>query len=227
MPFDGGSPSEPLDGHRMLWVEVDNYSFLGKHIPTTTSALTASRVKSNDPRSVRRYQRLLRNQYMKQKKIKTTKKLAQELKTFLATTIATTDERATFLASFQEKFNTHHKQTRQIRQSVDKQMRQIFAGGTEYSPEFQVLRDTIEFWSRIVELKKQINTSRTSIKRMSKKLKLSWAINPKIPLHTANYNLTRAYKELRKATPNAQKNRLEFQKKQIKILTEPKPKKEI
>jgi hypothetical protein len=60
---------------------------------------------------------------MKQKYFKTTEKLAQELKTFLATTIATIDERATFLASFKEKFNTHHKQTRQIWQSVDKQMR--------------------------------------------------------------------------------------------------------
>jgi hypothetical protein len=197
MPFDGGSPSAPSDGHIMLWVELDNYSFLGKRIPTTTSALTASRVKSNDPRSVRRYQRLLRNQYMKQKYFKTTKKLAQELKTFLATTIAMTDERATFLASFQEKFNTHQKQTRQIWQSVDKQMQQIFAGGTEF--------DTIEFWTRIVKLKKQINTSRTSIKCISKKLKLSWATNPKITLHTANYNLTRAYKDLQKATSHAHK----------------------
>jgi hypothetical protein len=81
----------------------------------------------------------------KQKTSEPKKKLTQKLKTFLATTIATTDEHATFLASFQEKFNTHHKQTRQIWQSVDKQMRRIFAGGTEYSPEFQVLRDTIEF----------------------------------------------------------------------------------
>jgi hypothetical protein len=86
MPFYGGIPSAPSDGHRMLWIEVNNFSFLGKHIPTTTSPLTASRVKLNDPRSVRRYQRLLRNQYMKQKHFRTTKKLAQELKTFLATT---------------------------------------------------------------------------------------------------------------------------------------------
>jgi hypothetical protein len=137
--------SAPSDGHRILWIEINNYSFLGKHIPTTTSPLAASRVKSNNPRSVRGYQRLLRNQYMKHKIFKTTKKLAQELKTFSATSTATTEERATFLTSFQDKFNTHHKQTGQIWQSVDKQMCQIFAGGTGYSPEFQVLRDTIEF----------------------------------------------------------------------------------
>jgi hypothetical protein len=78
MPFDGGFPSAPSDSHRMLWIEVKNYSFLGKHIPTTTSPLAANRVKSNDPISVRRYQRLLRNQYMKHKIFKKTKELAQE-----------------------------------------------------------------------------------------------------------------------------------------------------
>jgi hypothetical protein len=82
-------------------------------------------------------------------------------------------------------------------------MRQMFAGGTGYSPEYQVLRDTIEFWSRILKLRKQINTSRITIKRMAKKLKLSWPIVIKSTLQTANYNLTQAYKELRKAKPTA------------------------
>jgi hypothetical protein len=58
-PLDGGPPSAPSEGHRMLWIEVDNYSFLGKHIPTRTPPLAASRVKYNDPQSVRRYHELL------------------------------------------------------------------------------------------------------------------------------------------------------------------------
>jgi hypothetical protein len=99
----------------------------------------------------------------------------------------------------------------------------MFAGGTEYSPEYQVLRDTIEFWSRILKLRKQINTSHITIKRMAKKLKLSWPIAIKSTLQTVNYNLTQAYKELRKAKPTAYKKRLEFQKGQIKSLTIPKP----
>jgi hypothetical protein len=45
---------------------------------------------------------------------------------------------------------------------------------------------------------------------MPKKLKLSWAINPEITLHTDNYNY-------------AHNKRLEFPKNQIKTLTEPKP----
>jgi hypothetical protein len=102
-------------------------------------------------------------------------------------------------------------------------MRQMFAGGTKYSPEYQVLRDTTEFWSRIVKLRKRINTSRITIKCMAKKLKLSWTTAIKSTLQTANYNLTQAYKELTKAKPTAYKKRLEFQKDQIKTLTIPKP----
>jgi hypothetical protein len=45
----------------------------------------------------------------------------------------------------------------------------------------------------------------------------------KSTLQTANYNLTQAYKELRKSKPTAYKKRQEFQKEQIKTLSIPKP----
>ena len=92
MPFDGESPSEPSDGHRMLWIEVDNYSFLGKHIPTTTPPLAVSRVKSNDPRSVRRYQRLVRKQYLQKKIFTLIKTLKHEQELFLTNTTANKKE---------------------------------------------------------------------------------------------------------------------------------------
>jgi hypothetical protein len=222
-PFDGGPLSAPSDGHIMLWIEVDNYSSLGKHIPTITPPLAASRVKSNDPRSVRRYHCLPHKQYKSEKVFKTYMKLKKEQELILANKTATSAERHIILYTFKKKFNSYHKLTRQLRKSVDKQMRQMIAGGTEYSSEYQVLRDTIEFWSRILKLRKQINTSRITIKRMAKKLKLSWPIAIKSTLQTANYNLTQAYKELRKAKPTAYKKRLEFQKGQIKSLTTPKP----
>ena len=121
-PFEGGSPSAPSDGHRMLWFEVDNFSFLGKHIPTSTPSLTASRVKSNDPRSVKRYQRLLRKQYGKEKIFSTTKNLIRDIQTFnLPTATPPTKEyRQNFLNTFKKKFDRHHKRTRDIRKSVDK-----------------------------------------------------------------------------------------------------------
>jgi hypothetical protein len=58
---------------------------------------------------------------------------------------------------------------------------------------------------------------------MAKKLKLSWPTAIKSTLQAANYNITQAYKELRKAKATANKKRLEFQKGQINSLTIPKP----
>ena len=219
-PFEGGSPSAPSDGHRMLWIEVDNFSFLGKHIPTSTPSLTASRVKSNDPRSVKRYQRLLRKQYGKEKIFSTTKNLIQDIQTFNLPTATppTKENRQDFLNTFRKKFDRHHKRTRDIRKSVDKKMRKIYAGGTPHSPEYQILRDTIELWRRLVKLKKGVNTSRNVIKRMAQKLKLYWATDPSITLLEANVHLTKAYKKLRKETPDAPNKRLKFQKIQIKKL---------
>jgi hypothetical protein len=185
--------------------------------------LAASRVKSNDPRSVRRYHRLLRKQYRSKKVFKSYKKLKEEQELILANKTATKAERLTILSAFKKKFNSYHKLTQQLRKSVDKKMRQMFAGGTEFSPEYQELRDTIEFWSRTVKLRKRINTSRITIKHMAEKLKLSWTTALKSTLQTANCNLTQAYKELRNAKPTAYKKRLEFQKEQIKTLTIPKP----
>ena len=50
MPFNNLSPSSPSDGHRMLWIEVCNYSILGKDVPHSTKAVVLNGVPSNDPR---------------------------------------------------------------------------------------------------------------------------------------------------------------------------------
>ena len=47
-PFDGAHSMR--SDHRMLWVEIDNSSILGKHLPAPARA-QSSKVKSNDPRS--------------------------------------------------------------------------------------------------------------------------------------------------------------------------------
>jgi acetoin utilization deacetylase AcuC-like enzyme len=107
-------------------------------------------------------------QYKSEKVFKTYKKLKEEQELILANKTATKAERHNILSAFKKKFNSYHKLTRQLRKSVDKQMRQMFAGGTGYSPEYQVLRDTIEIWSRFLKLRKQINTSRITTKRMVK-----------------------------------------------------------
>ncbi len=86
-------------------------------------------------------------------------------------------------------------------------MRQIYAGATAYSTDNQGLRDTVTFWSRNrSKLKKKVNTSRTTLKRLAKKLKLPWLANSNTSLQTAKEKLTEAYTEMKKGKPLADKN---------------------
>ena len=51
LSFDSNYPSTPLDGHRLIWAELDNFSILGKHIPVCNQPITVDREISRDPRS--------------------------------------------------------------------------------------------------------------------------------------------------------------------------------
>ena len=57
MPFDNGSPSAPSDGHRMMWIEVDNNSILGKEIPHSSKSFDMTKFSSMDPRCQSLYAR--------------------------------------------------------------------------------------------------------------------------------------------------------------------------
>ena len=64
MPIDGDLPACQSD-HRMIWIETDNMSILGKELPHKESAKGASRVKSNDPRCRKAFNQLLKQKYTK------------------------------------------------------------------------------------------------------------------------------------------------------------------
>lgn len=60
MPFDNGSPSAPSDGHRMLWIEVNDNSILGKEIPHSSKSFDITKFSSMDPRCQSLYTRSVR-----------------------------------------------------------------------------------------------------------------------------------------------------------------------
>ena len=63
MPFDSDPPDAPSDGHRMLWVEIDNFSILGKDVPSSNQPIMVARVKLRDPRSRKRYHKLFHQEF--------------------------------------------------------------------------------------------------------------------------------------------------------------------
>ena len=54
MPFDSDPFAAPSDAHHEVLVEIDNYSILGKQVPSSNQLIIADRVKSRDPRRRRR-----------------------------------------------------------------------------------------------------------------------------------------------------------------------------
>ena len=69
MHFDSDLPVSPSGGHQILWIEIDNYSILEKHIPFINKPIMAGRVKSRNPRSRKRYQNLVKQELHTKKKL--------------------------------------------------------------------------------------------------------------------------------------------------------------
>ena len=159
-PFDG--PQSMKSDHRMLWVEIDNSSILGKHLPSPPIA-HSSRVKSNDPRSRLKYNHQVKARYGKAAVFPKCRRLAAMVQKIA--------EGHTDLIPFVKKsYSDIHKTTTDIRLDVEKHLRKLRTGAVPYSPRLQRYRDTISCWERIVKLKKSVNTSRNQLKRLAKKL---------------------------------------------------------
>ena len=82
MPFDSGIPSAPSDGHRMLWVEIDNYSILGKDIPLSTQSITTNPVDSKDPRVRKSFSIKVKKEYTRQNVFNIRRNIIKQVKEF-------------------------------------------------------------------------------------------------------------------------------------------------
>ena len=81
-PFDGGYPSAWSDGHQLLWIIVSHHSLLGKHLPITNPTIRMERLKPEDPRSRKIFQRRVMKEYCKQNVFKMKVTLARREKEF-------------------------------------------------------------------------------------------------------------------------------------------------
>ena len=107
------------------------------------------------------YNRRVNKAYLEADIFKTKQLLAKKVKTFNNGKSGMTHKE--FLASFAPKFNAFHFKTRLIRQKVAAKMSKIRARGQDFSPKGQSLRDTIDFWRRILKRKQGVITSRAML----------------------------------------------------------------
>ena len=194
-PFDG--PYSFQSDHRMLWVELDNVSILGKKLPYQ-SPHTGDKIQSEHPGICTAYQKKLSKAYLQFQVGHKSRKLQALLQRY------SQGEYHLYYEIVRD-YNTLHSASRQANQSVSRTFRVMHRGQVPWSPKLQIMRDTINFWTRIVKLRLHVNTSRTIIKRLAKKLQLYQGINAN--LQTARQQLSSARKTYYEAKPGAAETR--------------------
>ena len=217
-PFDRGYPSILSDGHRFLWIIVSNHSLSGKHSPITNPTICIERLKPKDQRNRKIFIRRMRKEYCKQNVFKTKATLAGKARWFWKGTAGITS--GDFLNTITPKMDALHITTRKIRKTAAANLRQMYTGGHDFSPKAQTFRDTIEFWKRIVRKKQGVLTSRTVLRLIAKRVKISLQPPKTMMLEQANTKLTMVYRAYFKVRPEFPQWREEFQIRLIEAVTE-------
>ena len=104
----------------------------------------AVRVKSRDPTSMKRYQKLVKWKSCTKNLFHTKKKHAKTVYNF--TTGVSNTEKDIFIPEYQKKFDQFHRLIRNTKAKIEKIMGNCFAGGQTWSPEYKKLTKTIKVW---------------------------------------------------------------------------------
>ena len=107
-----------------------------------------------------------------------------------------------FKSTIKKRFGNFHSKSRKIKIKVAKKMRKKFTGKQAFSLKFKKYSDAINFWKRMLKLKKNVNTSRTILRRLAKRLKISWPIASVIGIVECKTKLKEAYKNYHEQKPN-------------------------
>ena len=175
LAFGDGCPSD----HRVLWFDISFSVAFGQR-PEAMAPLQPKRLKSKDPRLVKKYHKNVKAKMLQQGY--TSRFEAFHLQSQVDWTM---HSQVTF-----NKLNTEQKA---IRKAVEKKLRKLCMGGVPWSDEIQILRDTIELWAMIVRRKSRVKVSVKRIRRFLRKV-------PKVrnafscTLHEAVHERNMAYK---------------------------------
>ena len=196
-PFDGihGMDSD----HRLLWVELDNTSILGKYLPPTHPVLS-SRVKSSDPRSRNLYISRVTRHYRKAN-------VPIQCRDIQVLVNQVTRGQTHLMPILLQAYNKLHKTTTDIRNDVEAKLRTLNNGQVPWSPRLQRYRNIINYWTCIVKLRKSVNTSRSQLKRLAQRLGIYKGFH--VTLEYAELKLSESRDSYYKMKPRAEQWRIE------------------
>ena len=192
-----------LSDHRLLWIELDNSSLLGKHLPSVVP-VKACRIRCEDPRSRTLYVRRVVSAMSSSGLLKDFQSLYNLSQIY---TDASPSEQPGLLPPLKRAYDSFHSALDHLRLSTERELRPNFSGAQAWSPRLQRYRDTIEYWRRVVRLKQGVAASRCALRRLRLRLRLPSDV---IDLSYAVSQLKAAYRDYRvEARPQALAWRLE------------------
>ena len=115
--------------YRMMWVELDNSSILGKHIPSSHK-INASKAKSTDPRARNKYNRRVKKRYAKAKV------------GFQCTALQDLVKEFPSKVYIMRCYDLLHRTTSDIRRDAEEQRQILCAGEVLRSPRLQTITST-------------------------------------------------------------------------------------
>jgi hypothetical protein len=152
LAFGDGCPSD----HRVLWFEA-TYSVAFGQRPTAMAPPQPKRLKAKDPRLTTKY-------IKKVKKLMKSRGFKSRFDEFKL------QSSLQWNSPLQVQYNKLQNENSDIRKEIERNLRRLCMGGVPWSPEIQVLRDTIELWSMLVRRKSRVRVSVKRIRRFLKRL---------------------------------------------------------
>ena len=171
MPFDDQTVSAPSDGHRMLWIEVNNDSILGKEAPHSHKFQDPSKFPSIDPRCRKSFGKQARKGHLKKDLFKAKTNLTRLVKKFKNGTLKNV---SSFKKKYSERFDSLQSATYEDKLNAGKIIKNIKAGKRHWSPKYKNAVLPVEFWRRIMRWKLGRNSSREKMKELAKELTINW-----------------------------------------------------
>ena len=148
--------------HRGLWIDIPNELLFGFNPPSLTMA-KARRLQLEDPRVVKKYTDKLHELYKKHQ-------VYDQLNILHRTAIYPPP------IGYDRQYERCDNIMQECMMQAEKKCRKFKCGNTDWSPEYQRIHDTIDYWMLRLRYIQGINPNAQMLKRLGKKVKVKYKV---------------------------------------------------
>ena len=177
--------------HRALWADISVESF-GDVPQDIRHKFSVRRLKTDDPRVVKRYTQFVENEYQKAGIPAQIRRLMNHLE----------QQNGRLTTRQIRSFEWIHRRSYEIRRKAEKRCRKLRMGAIQWSPSFQALRDKLELVRLLLQVQRGCSVSSRRVRRFIKKtgMKEPWLLG-EVELLEKRACLRKEYRQVRKKAP--------------------------